>query len=179
MVSLRCIDIVRAKLDRLKIVHGAVGMGTVQLDKTLTAPQRKSFRIALRKFGFVLLDNNKDRLIEKIKKTISDIVDKPVKRLHVNHSVYISKKLDYSYTYLANIFSEITGGTIEHAIINQKIEKVKELMLYDTLSLTQISRNLNYSSVAHLSKQFKQVTGLTPTFFKKMKEKFHDLYFFN
>jgi len=170
MVSMRCVDVVCAKLDRMNIVHGVVGVGTVELAKALTNAQRKAFRIALKGFGFELFEQNKDKLIENINKAISDIVEKPVKLLQGKHSVYIARKLDYDYTYLANIFSEVTGTTIEHAIINLKVDKAKELLMYNELTLTQISFRLDYSSVAHLCKQFKKVTGLTPTFFKNMKK---------
>mgnify|MGYP000425995302 CR=1 FL=1 len=171
MDSKRSIDIVRAELDRLNITHGAVDIGWVELEKALTSVQRKLFRIALSRFGFELLEKHKDKLIEKINKAIADIVDKPAKMLDVTNSTFISDKLDYNYTYLSNVFSEVTSTTIEHAIINLKIEKAKELMLYGSLSITQIAQKLHYSSVAHLCKQFKKVTGLTPTFFKNAKKK--------
>jgi len=121
--------------------------------------------------GLELMDDKRAILIEKIKGVIVEMVhymDEPVK---VNFSDYLSEKLDHDYTYLANMFSEVTGITIEHFVIAHKIERAKELLIYDELNLTEIAYKLNYSSVAHLSTQFKKVTGLTPTFFKQLKSK--------
>src|SRR5579862_3648406 len=117
------------------------------------------------------MDDKKAMLIEKIRNVIVEMVHYSDDVPRVNFSDYLSEKLNYDYTYLANLFSEVTGITIEHFIIAHKIERVKELLLYDELNLTQISYKLNYSSVAHVSNQFKKVTGLTPTFFKKLKQK--------
>jgi len=110
-------------------------------------------------------------MVEKIKNVVEELVHDSNEQLQTNFSAYISKKLDYDYTYLANLFSEVQGITIEHYIIAHKIEKVKELLVYDELNLTEIADKLHYSSVAHLSSQFKKVTGLTPSHFKKLKEK--------
>ena len=117
------------------------------------------------------MDNKKAILIEKIKNTVVEMVHYEVELPKTNNSDYIKEKLNYSYTYLANLFSEATGTTIEHYIITHKIERAKEFILYDELNLTQISYKLHYSSVAHLSKQFKQVTGLTPSYFRQLKDK--------
>jgi AraC-like DNA-binding protein len=162
---------VRAELDKLDIAHGKVELGEVQLNKTLSEQERKTVKIALKKHGFEVMDGQKDILIEKIKNLVIDMVHNKDELPKVNYSIYISGKLDYDYTYLANIFSDVTGSTIEQYIIAHKIEKVKELLLYNELTLTQISYRLDYSSVAYLSRQFKKVTGLTPTFFKNMKKR--------
>ncbi|NTW31235.1 MAG: AraC family transcriptional regulator, partial [Bacteroidetes bacterium] len=123
------------------------------------------------KSGLELMDDKKAILIEKIKNLVVELIHYTDETPKINYSDYLSKKLNYDYTYLANLFSEVTGFTIEHYIIAHKIERVKELLLYDELNLTQISYKLNYSSVSHLSSQFKKVTGLTPTFFKHLKHK--------
>jgi AraC-like DNA-binding protein len=121
--------------------------------------------------GLELLDDKKSILIEKIKNVIVEMVHYTDEIPKVNYSDYISEKLNHDYTYLSNIFSEVKGITIQQFIINHKIVRVKELLLYDELNLTEISYILNYSSVAHLSNQFKKVTGLSPTFFKQLKQK--------
>lgn len=121
--------------------------------------------------GLELLDDKKSILIERIKSVIIEMIHYSDEVPKVNYSDYISQKLDYDYTYLSNVFSEVKGTTIQQFIINHKIEKVKELLLYDELNLTEISYRLHYSSVAHLSNQFKKVTGLSPTFFKTLKSK--------
>ena len=166
-----CIKMVTAELDRLELEHGVVQLGEVKLKKDLSDDERLDVKKALKKHGFLLMDDPNDILIEKIKNVVIDMVHYQEELPKVNYSIYISKKLDYDYTYLANVFSDITGTTLETYIISHKIEKVKELLLYNELSLTQISYKLDYSSVAYLSRQFKKVTGLTPTFFKNMKKK--------
>jgi AraC-like DNA-binding protein len=121
--------------------------------------------------GLELLDDKKAILIEKIKNVIIEMVHYTDELPKMNYSDYISEKLNHDYTYLSNIFSEVKGITIQQYIINHKIERVKELLLYDEMNLTEISYLLNYSSVAHLSNQFKKVTGLSPSFFKQLKQK--------
>lgn len=124
---------------------------------------------SLQKSGLELLDDHKSILIERIKNVIIELIHYSDELPTQNYSDYISEKLKYDYTYLSNIFSEVKGMTIQHFIILNKIERVKELLLYDELNLTEISYKLHYSSVAHLSNQFKKITGLSPSFFKKMK----------
>ncbi len=171
MVSLRCKMVVTAALDNLGIRHVAVELGTVDIKGSITKEQQEILQSDLRLSGLELLDDKKAILIEKIKNVITEMVHYsdhlPVK----NDSDYISEKLDYDYTYLANIFSEVKGITIQQFVIIHKIERVKELILYDELNLTEIAAKLHYSSVAHLSNQFKKVTGLTPSYFKSLKEK--------
>lgn len=171
MVSIRCKMVVKAELDNLGLHYGVVNLGEVDILERITETQRSQLKDALLKTGLELMDNKKAILIEKIKNAVVEMVHYTEEVPKINFSLYLSQKLDYDYTYLSNLFSEVTGTTIEHFIINHKIERVKELLLYDELNLTEISYKLNYSSVAHLSYQFKKVTGLTPTFFKTLKQK--------
>jgi AraC-like DNA-binding protein len=164
--------VVKSELKKLGIHYTSVELGAAEIMENITDEQREELRKGLKCSGLELMDDTKAILIEKIKNIIVELVhyadDEPVK---VNFSDYLAKKLDYNYTYLANIFSETTGINIEHFIITHKIERVKELLIYDELTLGEIAYRLNYSSVAHLSNQFKKVTGLTPTFFKQLKDK--------
>jgi AraC-like DNA-binding protein len=171
MVSIRCKMIVKDELSKLGIHYTMLDLGVVEIKEPITAIQREILRVGLLNSGLVLMDDKKAILIEQIKNVIVEMVHYAEERPKTNFSDYISQKLDHDYTYLANLFSEVTGTTIEHFIIAHKIEKVKELLLYDELNLTEISYRLNYSSVAHLSNQFKKVTGLTPTYYKLLKRK--------
>jgi AraC-like DNA-binding protein len=171
MVSIRCKMAVKSELDKLGLHYRKVDLGEVDIRENITPEQRNQLKTSLLKSGLELMDDKKAILIEKIKNVIIEMIhyaDEPPK---TNFSDYLCEKLNYDYTYLANLFSEVTGITIEHFIISHKIERVKELLIYDELNLTEISYKLNYSSVAHLSNQFKKVTGLTPTFFKQLKYK--------
>jgi AraC-like DNA-binding protein len=169
MVSLRCKLLVKSELDKLGLHCGTVELGEVDVMEDLTAEQRAKLKYGLQIAGLELMDDKKSVLIGKIKSIIIEMVHYEPELPRIKHSVYISQKLHHDYTYLANLFAEATGITIEQYIISHKIEKVKELLLYDELSLTEISYLLDYSSVAHLSNQFKKVTGLTPTYFKDLK----------
>ena len=171
MVSIRCKMMVKSELEKLGLRYGVVDLGDVEVMGSITAEQRSQLKAALLKSGLELMDDQRAMLIEKIKNVIVELVHYADEPLKINFSNFLSEKLDYDYTYLANIFSEVTGTTIEKFIIAHKIERVKELLIYDELSLSEISYKLNYSSVAHLSNQFKKVTGLTPTFFKQLKHK--------
>ena len=162
---------VKAELEKLGLHDLIADLGNVEVKEEFTVLQRKQLKAALLISGLELVDDKKAMLIEKVKNVIVEMVHYTEYMLKVNFSDYLSEKLNYDYTYLANLFSEVTGTTIGHFIIAHKIERVKELLLYDELNLTQISYKLNYSSIAHLSNQFKKVTGLTPGYFKKMKEK--------
>ena len=143
----------------------------IEILEDITEEQRDQLRINLSKTGLELLDDKKSILIEKIKNVIIEMIHYSDEFPKVNYSDYISEKVGYDYTYLANAFSEVKGITIQHFIIIHKVEKIKELLLYDELNLTEISYRLHYSSVAHLSNQFKKITGLTPTFYKQLKSK--------
>ncbi|NQT24561.1 helix-turn-helix transcriptional regulator [candidate division KSB1 bacterium] len=171
MVSLRCKMMVEEELNKLGIHYAIVELGMVDILETITKEQHEQFKVNLLKSGLELLDDKKSILIEKIKNVITEMIYHSDELPKVNYSDYISEKLGYDYTYLANTFSEVSGITIQHFIINHKIEKVKELLLYDELNLTEISYKLHYSSVAHLSNQFKKVTGLSPSFYKNLKQK--------
>ena len=168
MVSLRCKMVVKAELKNLGIHFTSVELGVVEIMGDLSPQKREKLKQELLESGLELMEDKKAMLIEKIKIVITEMIHYNDELPKVNYSEYISTVLGYDYTYLANIFSELKGVTIEHYIIAHKIEKVKELILYNELNLTEISYRMNYSSVSHLSTQFKKVTGLTPTFFKNM-----------
>lgn len=146
-------------------------LGEVEIMEDISPEQREQLKTALLGIGLELMDDKKAMLIEKIKNTIIELVHHTEESIKTNFSVYLSQKLDYDYTYLSNIFSELQGCTIEHFIISHKIERVKELITYDELNMTEIAFKMNYSSVAHLSNQFKKETGLSPSHFKQLKGK--------
>lgn len=171
MVSLRCKLLVKSELDKLGFHNALIDLGVVELHESISEHELESLKTNLLKSGLELLDNKRSILVEKIKNVIIELIHYSDELPKVNYSDYISEKLDYDYTYLANTFSEVKGVTIQHFIILHKIERVKELILYDELSLSEIAYKLHYSSSAHLSNQFKKVTGLTPTFFKQLKRK--------
>lgn len=163
--------LVKSTLDNLGIGYTNIELGEVDIATDLTEAQQQQLKAILLESGLVLMENQKAILVEKIKAVVIEMVHYADEFPTVKHSVYISEKLNYNYTYLANLFSEVKGITLEQFIIIHKVEKVKELILYDELNLSQIAFKLNYSSSAHLSNQFKKITGLTPSFFKKLKEK--------
>lgn len=171
MVSLRCKMIVKQELEKMDLHYLSVELGTVEIKEDITISQKEQFQKSLKPYGLELLDNRRNIIIEKVKAVIIEMVHYSEDQPKMNYSDYISEKLGYDYTYLANTFSEVKGMTIQRYIIINKIERVKELLIYDELNLTEISYKLHYSSVAHLSNQFKKITGLTPTHFKKMKKK--------
>lgn len=171
MVSLRCKMMVKEELKRLGLHFVIVDLGVVEILEDITPNQFNKLKQNLALSGLELLDDKKAILIEKIKNVIIEMIHYTEELPKNNYSDYISGKLNHDYTYLSNIFSEVKGITIQQFIINHKIERVKELLLYDELNLTEISYLLNYSSVAHLSNQFKKVTGLSPSFFKQLKHK--------
>ena len=174
MVSLRCKILVKEELTKLGLHYVIVDLGMVEILEDITQKQHDVLKVNLLRSGLELLDDKKTILIEKIKNLIIEMIHYSDEIPEVNYSDYISEKLHYDYTYLANIFSEVKGITIQQFIIIHKIEKVKELLLYDELNLTEISYKLHYSSVAHLSNQFKKITGLSPSYFKQLKEKRDD-----
>ena len=171
MVSIRCKMVVKSELEKLNLKYKSVELGEVEMEQAIDAWQRDTLRTALLTYGLVVMDDKRSILVEKIKTLIIEMIHYNDELPDVNYSVYISEKLNYNYTYLANLFAEVKGTTIEHFIILHKIEKVKELIIYDELSLTEIASLMKYSSAAHLSKQFKKITGLTPSYFKQMKNK--------
>lgn len=171
MVSLRCKMIVKEELENLGFHAINIDLGLVEIHDNITKTQRNQLKTNLNQFGLELMDDKKSILIDKIKSVIIEMIHYSEELPKTNYSDYISDKMHYDYTYLSNIFSLVKGVTIQHFIIIHKIEKVKELILYDQLNLSEISYKLHYSSVAHLSNQFKKITGLSPSFFKKMSEK--------
>ena len=171
MVSIRCKMLVKAELDKLGLHYGAVELGEVEIRETLSEKQREQIKSALLKSGLELMDDKKSILIEKIKNVIVELIHYSDELPNINFSDFLSEKLHYDYTYLANLFSEVQGTTIQQYVILHKIERVKELLVYDELNLTEIAYKLRYSSVAHLSNQFKKITGLTPTHFKELRHK--------
>ncbi len=171
MVSLRCKLLVKEELLKLGINYVVIDLGMVDILEDITLEQHDILKINLLKSGLELLDDKKAILIERIKNVIVEMIHYSDEVPLVNYSDFISEKLDYDYTYLSNIFSEVKGITIQQFIIINKIERVKELLLYDELNLTEISYKLHYSSVAHLSNQFKKITGLSPSYYKQLKQK--------
>jgi AraC-like DNA-binding protein len=171
MVSMRCKMVVKEELSKLGLHFVIVEMGVVDIMEDITAEQRDLIRAALLLSGLELMDDKKAVLVEKIKNVIIEMVHYNDELPKTNFSDYLSEKLHYDYTYLANLFSESQGATIESFIILHKIERVKELILYDEFNLTEIAWKMHYSSVSHLSNQFKKITGLTPSLFKKLKNK--------
>jgi len=162
--------VVKSELEKLGITCVSIDLGVVDIVGDLTEEQRENFGENLKKSGLELLDDKRNILVEKIKSVIIEMIHYSDEVPDVNDSDYISEKLGYDYTYLSNTFSAVKGITIQQYIILHKIERVKELLLYDELTLTEIAYRLHYSSVAHLSNQFKKITGLTPTYFKELKE---------
>ena len=171
MVTLRCKMIVKSELENMGLHYTKIELGEVEITEELSTENYHKLNIALLRTGLELMDDKRSVLIEKIKSLIIEMVHYSDEAPQVNYSQYISEKLHYEYNYLSNIFSQVKGVTIEHFIILHKIERVKELIIYDELSLSEISYKLGYSSVGHLSRQFKKTTGLTPTFFKSMKSR--------
>ena len=171
MVCIRCKMVVKDVLTNLGLHYTVVELGETEILENISPAQRELVKTGLLKAGLELMDDKKSVLIQRIKNIIIDLVHYSEEPLRVNLSEYLSQKVNRDYTYIANLFSEVQGTTIEKFFIAHKIERVKELLVYNQLSLTDIAYKMHYSSVAHLSNQFKKVTGLTPTYFKKMKDK--------
>jgi AraC-like DNA-binding protein len=171
MVSTRCKMAVKEELKKLGLHFILVDLGEVEIMENISTEQREKLKAGLLNSGLELMDDKRAVLIEKIKNTIIEMVHHSDELIKVNFSEFLSEKLNHDYTYLANLFSEVQGTTIEHFIISHKIERIKELIIYDELNITEIAWKMNYSSVAHLSNQFKKVTGLSPSHFKQLKEK--------
>jgi AraC-like DNA-binding protein len=170
MVSVRCKMLVKEELKKLGL-HYIVNMGDVDIMEDITSAQRQQLSEALLASGLELMDDKKAVLIEKIKAVIIEMVHYTDELPKTNFSEFLSEKLKYDYTYMANLFSEVQGTTIEKFIISHKIERIKELIIYDEYNLTEIAWMMHYSSVAHLSNQFKKITGLSPSHFKHLKDK--------
>jgi len=170
MVCNRCILVIQNELDKLGVGVKNIKLGEVTLEKELTSKEREHLNKTLLSLGFEIIDDKKSRIIEKIKNLIINLVHHQDSETKINLSELLSNELHHDYNYLSNLFSEVEGTTIEKYFIAQKIEKVKELLVYDELSLSEIAFRLHYSSVAYLSNQFKKVTGLTPSHFKKIRK---------
>lgn len=171
MVSIRCKMMVKEALKKMGLHFIVVDLGEVEIMENLTDEQRHELKIALLKAGLELMDDKKAMLIERIKNVIIEMVHYADELIKTNFSDYLSEKLNYDYTYMANLFSEVQGTTIEQFIISHKVERIKELIIYGEWNITEIAHRMNYSSVAHLSSQFKKVTGLSPSHFKQLKDK--------
>ena len=171
MVSLRCKMMVKEELKKLGLHYMVVDLGEVEIMETLSTEQREQLKSALLDSGLELMDDKRAILIEKIKNIIIEMVHHSDEMIKINFSDFLSEKLNHDYTYLANLFSEVQGTTIEQFMISHKVERIKELIIYDELNISEIAWKMNYSSVAHLSNQFKKVTGLSPSHFKQLKDK--------
>jgi len=171
MVCIRCKMVVKEELKKLGLHYIIVDLGEAEILENITEEQKELFKEALLKSGLELMDDKKSVLIQQIKNIIIELVHYSEEPLSVNLSEYLHQKLNHNYTYLANLFTEVQGTTIEKYFIHHKIERVKELLVYNELNLTEISYLMHYSSVAHLSAQFKKITGLTPSHFKQLKDK--------
>lgn len=171
MVSNRCKIAVRDELKKLGLHFIMVDLGVVEIMENISSSKRELLKVGLFDAGFELMDDKRAILIEKIKNIIIEMVHHSDTNIKINFSDYLSEKLNHNYTYLANLFSEIQGTTIEQFIISHKVERIKELMIYGELNVTEIAWKMGYSSVAHLSSQFKKVTGLSPSHFNKLKDK--------
>ncbi|MFD1601783.1 helix-turn-helix domain-containing protein [Flavobacterium artemisiae] len=171
MVCSRCIMVVKSELEQLGLHPTSVELGEVEIKEEIDENQKEILLKNLQTIGFDLLDDKKTKTIEKIKNLIVDLVHHKNNDLKINLSDYLAENLNQDYNSLSNLFSELENTTIEKYFISQKIEKVKELLIYNELSLSEIADILNYSNVAHLSNQFKKITGFTPTSFKQSKDK--------
>jgi YesN/AraC family two-component response regulator len=171
MVSSRCKMAVKEELKKLGLHFIIVDLGEVEIMENISAEQREQVRIALLRSGLELIDDKRAVLIEKIKNTIIEMIYHTDEIIKISFSDFLSEKFHQDYIFLSNLFSEVAGTTIEQFIISHKVERIKELITYDELNFTEIAYKMNYSSVAHLSNQFKKVTGLSPTHFKQLKDK--------
>jgi len=162
---------VKEELKKLGLHFIVVDLGEVEIMENISTEQREQVKIALLNSGLELMDDKRAVLIEKIKNAIIEMVHHSDEIIKINFSDFLSEKLNYDYTYLANLFSEVQGTTIEQFMISHKVERIKELIIYGELNITEIAWKMNYSSVAHLSNQFKKVTGLSPSHFKQLKDK--------
>jgi AraC-like DNA-binding protein len=163
--------IVKSELEKLGLHYTTVELGEAEITDNISKDQLDTLKVALKKTGLELMDDRKKILVEKIRTTIIELIHYNDEQIKINLSDYLSEKLNHNYTYLSNLFSEVKGITIEQFYLSNKIEKVKELLVYDELNLSEIAWKLHYSSVAHLSNQFKKMTGLTPSHFKNLKHK--------
>ncbi|MGE0638328.1 MAG: helix-turn-helix domain-containing protein [Bacteroidia bacterium] len=170
MVCNRCKMVVKSELEKSGLHPVSIELGEVEITEELSEQKKNQLNEQLLLLGFALIDDKKIRIIEKVKNLIVDLVQNKNSQLKTNLSDYLSTEIHHDYTYITNLFTQVEGTTIEQYFIAQKIERVKELLVYDEFSLSQIADDMGYSSVSHLSKQFKKVTGLTPSHFKQLRE---------
>jgi AraC-like DNA-binding protein len=171
MVCIRCKLVVASELDKLGIPYSHLEIGEVELEDSISEKKKEALNTGLKRFGLELMEDKKSQIIEKIKNIIVELIHYSEDDIRINFSELLSEKLKFDYTYLSNLFSEVTGTTIQQFIIKHKIERAKELIVYDELTLSEIAFKLHYSSAQHLSNQFRKITGLTPSHFKQLKEK--------
>ncbi|HEX6169608.1 MAG TPA: helix-turn-helix transcriptional regulator [Chitinophagaceae bacterium] len=171
MVSIRCTMIVKSVLENLGLHYNYVRLGEAEIRENLTEDKLCELKTALLKYEFELLEDRKTILVEKVRNIVIEMIHFSDVQPNVKFSIYLSDKLNYDYTYLSNLFSQVNGTTIENFVISHKIERAKEMLVYNEFTLAEISRKLHYSSVPYLSNQFKKITGLSPSYFKKMKHK--------
>ena len=167
MVCPRCISAVSNILQELKIPYSTIKLGEVELTELLSLENKNKFSNALQDVGFSLINDRRSQLIQQMKTLVVDKIYHSSEDLNIKWADFISEKLQLDYKYLSSLFSSVESITFEQYIINQKIERVKELIVYDELTLSEIAFKLNYSSVAYLSNQFKKIMGMTPSQFKK------------
>lgn len=169
MVCDRCKLVVKQELEKLHLTPLSVELGEIELPSPFDDAAKDDLKSALEKVGFELIDDKKSKLISQVKSLIINLIHHAAqKRTHTNYSTYLAQEIGKDYTYISNLFSEVEGTTIEHYIINQKIERVKELLVYGEKNISEIATELGYSSIGHLSNQFKKITGLTPSHFKSI-----------
>ena len=169
MVSNSCRFVVKNAFDKINVPYIRINLGEVEVKKNISKKQRENLKVALQKMGLELMNDRRIILIEKVKNTIVEMVHHADDMVKVKFSDYLSHKLNYDYTYLSNLFTEVQGINIQNFILLHKAERIKELISYDELTISEIAYKMNYSSVAHLSNQFKKVTGFSPTYFKHLK----------
>lgn len=174
MVCVRCQMVVKSELEKLGLHYTYVKIGETEIVENILNEELEQLNIGLKKAGLVLMDDKKSIVVERVKAAIIELVHFTEDQIKINLSDFLSEKLEYDYTYLANLFSEMNGITIEKFYLTHKIERVKELIVYGDLNISEISWKLHYCSVAHLSNQFKKYTGMTPTQFKMLKNKSQD-----
>lgn len=171
MVCDRCKMAIISELDKQGIAFQSVELGEVVLKEQPAKSKLDPFKVGIEQLGFELIDDKKSKIIERIKAEVIQAIRQPKLKIKTNFSIHLSQKIGKDYSSLSSLFSEVEGTTIEQYMIHQRIERAKELLVYDEITLSQIANQLNYSSVAHLSNQFKKVTGLTPSYFKNLRHK--------
>jgi AraC-like DNA-binding protein len=169
MVCVRCESLVKSELTKMGFDYHSVKSGEVEIKDDLTEEDRQRLNMVLEKSGLGLLDDKKSVLVEKISNLIIDLIHYNNDRIKINLSDYLKEKLSYDTAYMARLFAEVKGTTIEHFFITQRIERAKEMLIYDNLSLTEIADQLHFSSTSHFCNQFKKATGLTPSYFRQLK----------